>query len=140
MGKRVCQAILSGILDNIDTILLLNICRDIITETILPEAELRVETNCVLQMIVTSELMGLEDRVRMRLVTKRLEEEEAEKRIERIKKRNIRELEWAVKKDERNYKELVESMSSMAVGDRMEHMQLKEMMTNLGVEYMVEVE
>ena len=91
-------------------------------------------------MIDASKLMGLEDRVRMRLVTKRLEEEEAEKRIERIKKRNIRELEWAVKKDERNYKELVKSMSSMSVGDRMEHMQLKEMMTNLGVEYMVEVE
>ena len=42
MGKRDCQDILSGILDNIDTILLFNIYRDIVAETVLPESELSV--------------------------------------------------------------------------------------------------
>ena len=124
IGRKDCQDILSGILNSIDTIMLFNICRDIITETILPETELRVDTNIVVHRIEASTLMGLEDRVRMMLVTRRLEVEETERRIERRKKMNILELEWAVKKDERKYNELVKSMSIMAVGDRIEHMQL----------------
>ena len=48
MGRRLCQDILSEILDNIDTVMSLNICKDIITETILLETELRVETNYVM--------------------------------------------------------------------------------------------
>ena len=56
-----------------------------------------------------------------------------------MRKRNILELEWAGKKNERKYNELVKSMSNMAVGDVVEHMQLEEMMSNLGVESMGEV-
>ena len=140
IGRKACQDIMSGILNSIDTIMLFSICKDIITETILPETELRVETNIVLHRIEASTLMGLEDRVRMMLVTRRLEVDETERRIERKKKKNILELEWAVKKDERKYNELVKSMSIMAVGDRIEHMQLDELMSNLSVECMVEVE
>jgi hypothetical protein len=47
----------------------------------LPEAELRVETNCVLQMIGDSKLLGMEDMVSVRLVTKRLKENEVNKKI-----------------------------------------------------------
>ena len=59
IGRKVCQDILSGILNSIDTIMLFSICKDIITETILPETELRVETNIVLHRIEASTLMGL---------------------------------------------------------------------------------
>ena len=130
MGGRVCQDILSGILENIDTVVLFNICRDIITET-----ELCVETNCVLQMIGDSKLLGLEDSARVRLVTKSLEDEEANKKIKRMKKRNIQELEWAVRKNEMKFKEMVENMSRMAVGDRVE-----ERINSLGLWDKVEVE
>ena len=140
IGRKACQDILSGILNSIDTIMLFNICRDILTETILPETQLRVETNSVIHMIEASTLVSLEDRVRMMLVTRRVEMEETERRMERRKRKNILELEWAVKKDERNYNELVKSMSIMEVGDRMEHIQLEELMANLSVGCMVEVE
>ena len=34
MGRMLCQDVLFEILDNIDTMMLLNICKDIITETV----------------------------------------------------------------------------------------------------------
>jgi hypothetical protein len=52
-----------------------------------------------------------------------------------MKKRKIWELEWAVRKDEMKFTELVENMRRMAVGDMVE-----EMMNRLGLGDSVEVE
>ena len=84
-------------------------------------------------------MLGLEDRVRVRLVTKRSEEDNANRKMERMKRKNTRELEWTVRKEENRFKEMVENLSKMALGDRMERMQLEEMMSRLGLEDTVDV-
>ena len=66
-------------------------------------------------------------------MTKRSEEDNDNRKIERMKRKNIRELEWTVRKEENRFKEMVENLSKMALGDRMERMQLEEMMSRLGM-------
>ena len=56
----MCTDILFEILDNIDSLMLLIICKFIVLETIIPEPELRVETNWIMQMIAESRMLGLE--------------------------------------------------------------------------------
>ena len=90
-------------------------------------------------MIGDSKLLGLDDRVRVRLVTKRLKKDQANSKMERMKKRNIGELGWADRKDEMKFEEMVENLSKVAVGDSMEHMLLEEMMNSLGLGDRLEV-
>ena len=113
---------------------LTNICKDILLYTVLPETELRVETNWVLQNIADSREIGLEDSVRVRLVEKKAEEDMSRVRMERMKKKAARELKWAEKMEHVKFEKVVKNMNELALYDRDEHLQLEEMMSKLGLE------
>ena len=49
-------------------------------------------------------------------MTKRSEEDNDNRKIERMKRKNTRELEWTVRKEENRFKEMVENLSKMALG------------------------
>ena len=77
--------------------------------------------------------VGLEDRVRVRLVEKKVEEDMSRVRMERIKKKAARELKWAEKMEHVKFETVVKNMNELALYDRDEHLRLEEMMSKLGL-------
>ena len=102
-GRMLCKDIVVEILDDIESLMLSNICKDILLYTVMPETELRIETNLVMQNLAGSMVFSQVDRVRMRLINKKAEEDMSKMKMNRMKRKNTRELEWAKKKESMKY-------------------------------------